>query len=123
MDLNFDQQVDKVMRFINENINKWELKETQEYEGSQYTIWMKEEDHNSFPLAQCETFFRIESIYPDVDPHVAFMCFYDSKKRQNWDTRCSEYVTVEDFGDNEFVKYYRVKSIVPMVQDRDVLIK
>ena len=58
----------------------------------------------------------------EVSPELAFQSLSDSELRRQWDHRMADVQTLAKEGDVE-TKCYVVKSTIPMVANRDVLVR
>ena len=77
---------------------------------------------NGVPLAGTEVCFRIQALIKDIEPEIAFKCHIDPELRKSWDLKMSDLKIIEQ-NDKETIKYYVVKSNIPFVADRDVVVR
>ena len=86
------------------------------------SLWSKNVNQEGKPLASSEIYLRVQATIKDVSPQVAYETMSDSDKRQSWDPRMQQVKKVSQT-DNEVTQYYVVRSSVPFIATRDVVVR
>mmetsp|Transcript_1832 Transcript_1832/g.3207 ORF Transcript_1832/g.3207 Transcript_1832/m.3207 type:complete len:213 (-) Transcript_1832:99-737(-) len=90
--------------------------------GDTVWIWRRNINAAGEEIKPTEVCFRIQALIRNIDPIVAFKCLKDPDIRKSWDLKMADLKLIEE-DDSEQKKYYVIKSNLPFVSDRDVVVR